>query len=142
MVVYHNEDITFLFKGKRLNNRWLSAVASSEGKRLCDLSIVFCSDSYLLDINKRFLQHDYYTDIITFDYCEGERVSGDLLISVDSVRANSLLYDSVFADELDRVMVHGLLHLLGYDDHTPDDIAIMRSKEDHYVALKKQMLEG
>ena len=142
MVVYHNEDIKFPFKGKRLNNRWLSAVASSEGKRLCDLSIVFCSDSYLLDINKRFLQHDYYTDIITFDYCEGERVSGDLLISVDSVRANSLLYDSVFADELDRVMVHGLLHLLGYDDHTPDDIASMRSKEDHYVALKMQMLEG
>lgn len=137
MISYFSEDIDFNLKNKRLNNRWLNLVAESEIKRVGDISVIFCSDGYLLDINKRYLRHDYLTDIITFDYTEGDRLSGDLFISVDTVRANAEEYGSDFEQELCRVMVHGVLHLIGYDDHTPDDIALMRSKEDYYLSLRE-----
>ncbi len=136
MVSYCFEDTKFLFKFKRSNSRWLRFVAESEMKTLGNISIVFCSDNYILDINQRFLQHDYFTDIITFDYCEGDRLSGDLFISVDSVRENSIEYGTEFSDELNRVIVHGLLHLVGYDDHTPEQTAVMREKEDFYLAAR------
>ena len=139
MVSYFQEGIRFELKGKALNNRWLKMVAESEVKKLGPLSIIFCSDNYILDINMKYLQHDYFTDIITFDYCEGDTVSGDLFISIDSVRENALHYDVKFEDELDRVMVHGLLHLIGYDDHTPEDTAVMRQKEDYYISVKRAL---
>ena len=102
-----------------------------------DISIIFCSDNYILDINHKYLEHDYFTDIITFDYCEGDRISGDLFISVDSVKENSLEYGVGFADELNRVIVHGILHLIGYDDHTDEDISMMRKKENYYLSLRE-----
>lgn len=139
MVSYFQEDIRFELKGKTLNNRWLKMVAESEVKKLGPLSIIFCSDNYILDINIKYLQHDYFTDIITFDYCEGDLVSGDLFISIDSVRENALHYNVKFEDELDRVMVHGLLHLIGYDDHTPEETALMRQKEDYYISIKRSL---
>ena len=139
MVSYFQEDIRFELKGKALNNRWLKMVAESEVKKLGPLSIIFCSDNYILDINIKYLQHDYFTDIITFDYCEGDLVSGDLFISIDSVRENALHYNVKFEDELDRVMVHGLLHLIGYDDHTPEETALMRQKEDYYISIKRSL---
>ena len=139
MVSYFQEDIRFELKGKALNNRWLKMVAESEVKKLGPLSIIFCSDNYILDINIKYLQHDYFTDIITFDYCEGNLVSGDLFISIDSVRENALHYNVKFEDELDRVMVHGLLHLIGYDDHTPEETALMRQKEDYYISIKRSL---
>lgn len=139
MISYFFEDTDFIFKGKSLNNRWLKIVAESEIRRLGQISIIFCSDNYILDINQRFLQHDYFTDIITFDYCEGDRLSGDLFISVDSVRENAIEYGSSFNDELNRVMVHGILHLIGYDDHTDEDIRQMRSKENYYLSLRELM---
>ena len=85
----------------------------------------------------KYRQHDYFTDIITFDYCEGERLSGDLFISIDSVRENAITYGTEFEDELNRVIVHGVLHLIGYDDHTKKDIATMRSKENYYLSLRE-----
>ncbi len=136
MVSYFTEDIRFPFKEKRLTSRWLKFVAESESKRLGDISVIFCSDPYILDVNLKYLQHDYYTDIITFDYCEGNRLSGDLFISVDSVRENASFYGTEFADELNRVIVHGVLHLIGYDDHTEEDIAVMRAKENYYLSLR------
>ena len=139
MVSYFQEDIRFELKGKALNNRWLKMVAESEIKKLGPLSIIFCSDNYILDINIKYLQHDYFTDIITFDYCEGDLVSGDLFISIDSVRENALHYGVRFEDELDRVMVHGLLHLIGYDDHTSEETAVMRQKEDYYISIKRSL---
>ena len=139
MISYFTEDVKFVLKGKLLNNRWLKMVVGSEVKRMGDLSIIFCSDPYILDINLRYLQHDYFTDIITFDYCEGNTVSGDLFISIDSVRENALFYGASFEDELDRVMVHGVLHLLGYDDHTPEEQAVMRAKENYYVNIKHSL---
>ena len=137
MISYYFEDTDFVFKGKTLNNRWLRLVAESEIRRLGDISIIFCSDNYILDINHKYLEHDYFTDIITFDYCEGDRISGDLFISVDSVKENSLEYGVGFADELNRVIVHGILHLIGYDDHTDDNISMMRKKENYYLSLRE-----
>lgn len=139
MITYFTEDSDFVFKGKLLNNRWLKMVAESEIKRIGDISIIFCSDNYILDVNIKYLQHDYFTDIITFDYCEGNKLSGDLFISIDSVRENASFYGAEFDDELNRVIVHGLLHLIGYDDHTGDDQKIMRSKEDYYLELRKSI---
>ena len=137
MVSYFTEDIKFSFKEKRLTSRWLKLVAESEIRRLGDISIIFCSDNYILDVNIKYLQHDYYTDIITFDYCEGNTLSGDLFISIDSVRENAAFYGTEFADELNRVIVHGLLHLIGYDDHTEEDIKTMRAKENYYLSLRE-----
>ena len=137
MISYFYEDTKFVFKGKLRNNRWLRLVAESEIRRLGDISIIFCSDNYILDINMKYLQHDYFTDIITFDYCEGEKISGDLFISIDSVRENAAFYGTEFEDELNRVMVHGVLHLIGYDDHTQKDIKMMRSKENYYLSLRE-----
>lgn len=139
MISYFTEDTDFVFKGKLLNNRWLKMVAESEIKRVGDISIIFCSDNYILDVNLKYLQHDYFTDIITFDYCEGPKLSGDLFISVDSVRENAIYYGAEFEDELNRVIVHGLLHLIGYDDHTAEEQKVMRSKEDYYLGLRKSI---
>ena len=136
MVSYFTQDCKFTFKDKRLTSRWLKFVAESEAKRLDDISVIFCSDNYILDVNIKYLKHDYYTDIITFDYCEGNRLSGDLFISVDSVRENAAFYGTEFADELNRVIVHGVLHLIGYDDHTEEDIAVMREKENYYLSQR------
>lgn len=140
MITYFAEDIVYKLKGKQLNNRWLKLVAESEIKKIGDISIIFCSDNYILDVNMRYLQHDYFTDIITFDYCEGNRLSGDLFISIDSVRENALLYGAEFEDELNRVMVHGVLHLIGYDDHTEEDQKLMREKENYYLECRKRMM--
>jgi len=139
MVSYFTEDIVFPYKEKRLTSRWLKFVAGSEAKRLGDISVIFCSDNYILDVNIKYLQHDYYTDIITFDYCEDDTLSGDLFISIDSVRENASFYGTEFADELNRVIVHGLLHLIGYDDHSDEDIAVMRSKENYYLSLRDKV---
>lgn len=137
MVSYFKEDTNFDFKEKRRTNRWLKLVAESEIRRLGDVSVIFCSDNYILDVNLKYLQHDYFTDIITFDYCEGDTISGDLFISVDSVRENAAFYGVEFADELNRVIVHGILHLIGYDDHTEEDIREMRAKENYYLSLRE-----
>ena len=139
MIAFFTQDTDFRFKGKRLTSNWLKQVAVAEGRSVGDISIIFCSDNYLLDVNKKYLQHDYFTDIITFDYCEGSVLSGDLFISVDSVRENASFYGASFEDELNRVIVHGVLHLIGYDDHTDEEIAVMRSKENTYLAFKKNL---
>ena len=136
MLRYFKEDTTFEFKHRLLNNKWLKFVAESEVRIIGDINIIFCSDNYLLDINLKYLGHDYFTDIITFDYCESNILSGDLFISVDSVRDNAIFYNTKFEEELNRVMVHGVLHLIGYDDHTDSEKALMRSKEDYYLSLR------
>lgn len=136
MISYFNQDIEFKLKGKLINNQWLKLVAESEIRRIGDINIIFCSDNYILDVNMKYLGHDYFTDIITFDYCEKDNLNGDLFISIDSVRENALHYGTEFETELNRVMVHGILHLIGYDDHSKKDIKIMREKEDYYISLK------
>lgn len=139
MILYNFQDTKFVFKYKSFNNRWLRMVAESEIRRIGDISIIFCSDNYILDINRKYLGHDYFTDIITFDYCSRNVLSGDLFISVDSVKENSVEYGTEFEDELNRVIVHGILHLIGYDDHTEEDVKVMREKENYYLDLRKHI---
>ena len=117
--------------------KWIKTVVEQYDCKVGDINVILCNDPYILEINQQFLSHDYYTDIITFDYCEGDRLSGDLFISVDTVRENALEYGTEFIDELNRVIVHGILHLIGYDDHSDEDIAVMRKKEDYYLSLRE-----
>ncbi|MDD6828479.1 MAG: rRNA maturation RNase YbeY [Bacteroidales bacterium] len=139
MIRYFCEDIRFTYKNKLANNRWLKMVAGSEIRKIGDINVIFCSDNYILDVNMKYLQHDYFTDIITFDYCEGKVLSGDLFISVDSVRENSIEFGTDFEEELHRVIVHGVLHLIGYDDHTDEDKKVMRQKENYYLQMRSQI---
>ncbi len=139
MISYFVQDTNFKFVKRRLNNAWLKLVAVSEVRKLGNINIIFCSDNYILDVNMKYLQHDYFTDIITFDYCENNVLSGDLFISVDSVRENSVFFKTEFSDELNRVIVHGLLHLIGYDDHTPEEQKVMREKENYYLELRNHI---
>lgn len=114
---------------------WLSKVANIEQKKLGDITLIFCSDEYLLNINQSYLQHDYYTDIITFDYSEDEFISGDLYISVDRVAENAEINNVSFSNELNRVVVHGVLHLCGYKDKSEEEEKVMRKKEDDALKL-------
>lgn len=120
---------------------WFGAVSEAEHKVLGAVSVIFCSDDYLLEMNREHLDHDYYTDIITFDYSQGDVVSGDLFVSVDRVRDNAQNLDVGFLDELHRVCVHGLLHLCGYKDKSDNDEIVMRSKEDEMLELRKFHVE-
>ena len=114
---------------------WYSKVANQEEKVLGDLTIIFCSDDYLLEVNREHLNHDYYTDIITFDYSDFPTVSGDLFISVDRVKENATDFNVSFEHELHRVIIHGFLHLCGYFDKTNEDELLMRSKENQALSL-------
>ncbi|MBQ6299600.1 MAG: rRNA maturation RNase YbeY [Bacteroidales bacterium] len=149
MIRYFTEDTTFSLKGKRLINKWLREVAAGRGYELGELNYIFCSDAYLLAINRQFLGHDYETDIITFDNSEdylletGRRgVSADIYISIDTVRLNGKAYGEGFERELHRVIVHGLLHLIGYDDTTVWKQQRMRAAENRALVLLDTMRKG
>jgi len=107
--------------------------AEHHGKRIGEISIVFCSDDYLLEVNKSHLNHDYYTDIITFDYSEGDILSGDLMLSIDRIKDNALTHKQLFFNELIRVIIHGHLHLIGYKDKTKEEALIKRNQEDLWI---------
>lgn len=113
---------------------WISKICELEGKKTEEISVVFCSDKYLLEMNKQYLDHDYYTDIITFDYYT-EDISGDLFISIDRVKENSEINNVSFDNELKRVVAHGILHLLGYGDKSEEESKLMRKKENEALAL-------
>jgi len=135
MVSIQYEDTKILDLDPEFFVSWLSGVCKEEGCSLGELGIVFCSDEYILEVNKQFLQHDYYTDIITFDYREGDVIGGDLLISVDRVRENAGDLQVSFKNELNRVVVHGVLHIIGYKDKEESDERLMREKEDYYLGF-------
>jgi len=133
---FFSEDTDFLPADQEKLSQWIIKVIESEEKTPGAVSFIFCSDEYLLRMNVEHLQHDYYTDIITFDYCEGTVISGDLFISVDRVRENASELRIPFEDELHRVMVHGVLHLLGYGDKTEAEQLTIRQKEDACLLLR------
>lgn len=146
MIKFFSEDIRFDLKNKRKISAWLKAVAAENAYVIGDMNYIFCSDDYLLDINKQFLGHDYYTDIITFDNSEDylleigrPGVSADIYISLDTVKANGQEYGDGFERELKRVIVHGLLHLIGYDDVTPAKQKKMRAAENRALDLFETM---
>jgi len=115
---------------------WLKNVIASENKISGDIAVVFCDDAYLLKKNIEFLKHDSLTDVISFDYCQENKISGDILISIERVKENANIYNTTFLNELNRVMAHGLLHLLGYKDKTKKDSKLMRKKEDLYLSIR------
>ena len=135
MVSIQYEDTEILDLDPEFFVSWLSGVCEKEGCSLGELGIVFCSDEYILQANKQFLQHDYYTDIITFDYREDDVIGGDLLISVDRVKENAGDLKVSFTNELNRVVVHGVLHIIGYKDKADNEEKLMREKEDYYLGF-------
>jgi probable rRNA maturation factor len=136
-VEFLTEDIDFSIDQPSSTIFWLTEVANKEGFDLESLTYVFCSDTYLLSINQQYLQHDYFTDIITFDNSISETsIHGDIFISIDRVKENSRDFSQPFENELYRVMVHGLLHLCGYKDKTESEQKLMRQKEDTYISLR------
>jgi rRNA maturation RNase YbeY len=120
---------------KRKISLWIKRIAEKHRKRVGEVSYIFCSDSKIMEINKSYLNHDYYTDIITFDYTENDLISGDIFISVDTVRSNAAKYGVVFDNELFRVIIHGILHLCGIDDKAPGARIIMEKHEDDALRI-------
>ncbi len=114
---------------------WIKNVAASYGKKIGEISFIFCNDEKILEVNRQYLQHDYYTDIITFDYTENDKISGDIFISLDTVRSNAETYNQEYERELHRVIIHGILHLCGVDDQTPEQRANMIECEDKALAF-------
>ena len=133
MILFEFIDVEVPELSSELFSFWLDNAVSEEGKTTGEITVIFCSDEYLLVMNRQYLDHDYYTDIITFDYTEGSIVSGDLFISVDRVYENAQGLDFDRAIELRRVCVHGVLHLCGYGDKSFPEAKIMRDKEDYYL---------
>ena len=132
-IAYYAEDIELPAIKKRVVSGWVKAVAETYGKKTGDISYIFCSDEKILEVNRQYLQHDYYTDIITFDYTEGNKISGDLFISLDTVRTNAETFHTDYNEELHRTIIHGILHLLGYDHVTPE-------QERQMFGLQRQLL--
>jgi probable rRNA maturation factor len=134
-IEFNNIDYSYVLKGKRLLKSWIQQTIKKEKRSTGNLSFNFCSDEYLLQVNRDHLNHDYYTDIITFDFCENKTVSGDIYISIDRVKENAKTERKTTSNELCRVIIHGVLHLCGYKDKKPADARLMRQKEDYYLSL-------
>lgn len=134
MIDFYYEGVTLDFNENKIIE-WLLTVAQSEGKTIGEITFIFCDDEYLLDINKRFLNHDYYTDIITFDNTIGNQLGADVFISSQRVRDNANSFNKTFNNELLRVLVHGVLHLCGYKDKSDDEAKLMRSKEEEKIMM-------
>jgi probable rRNA maturation factor len=136
LITFNSIDVTSSIQGKKEMVRWLNQVINNEGMELGFISISFCSDKHLLEINKSALQHNYYTDIITFQLNEkNEAIEGDLYISIDRVKDNAKTLGIKWGEELKRVIIHGVLHLCGYKDKTKKDIELMRKKENECLSL-------
>lgn len=134
MIAFNFEDVSSLEISKK-TEKWLENLILSEQKKIGKITYIFCSDAYLLKVNQDFLQHDYYTDIITFDYVKGKTISGDIFVSLPRIQDNALQLGKEFSEEFHRVLAHGLLHLCGYKDKTLEEEKLMRSKEDYYLNL-------
>ena len=136
MVHFFNEDVSYVLKDKMKLKNWVKIIIEQHQKSLGEVNFVFCSDEYLHEMNVEYLQHDTLTDIITFDYCDGNTVSGDLFISIDRVKDNASDLKIKLTDELHRVMIHGVLHLIGFKDKSQQDAATMRSQEEKSLILR------
>ena len=134
-IFFHTEDISFALESESTTSNWLLKLVESHNKKVGELNYIFCSDDYLLKMNQEHLKHDYFTDIITFDYCEDDLISGDLFISIDRTNENAKTFGKTQINELNRVIAHGLLHLLGFKDKTAEDIAEMRSMEERALSM-------
>lgn len=135
-VIYETEGVKMPIIKKRDTTEWIKKVAASYGKRVGDIAYIFCSDEKILEVNRQYLQHDYYTDIITFDYCQGDRISGDLFISIETVQTNSEQFHTSYEEELNRTIIHGILHLCGINDKGPGEREIMEAAENKALSMR------
>lgn len=142
MITYQTDGVKMPAIKKRDTSAWIKAVAATYGKKVGDVAYIFCSDDKILEVNRQYLQHDYYTDIITFDYCEDleamgieNTISGDLFISLDTVRTNAEQQHTTYDEELHRVIIHGILHLVGINDKGPGEREIMEAAENKALEL-------
>ncbi|MGV3597944.1 MAG: rRNA maturation RNase YbeY [Bacteroidota bacterium] len=138
MISFFTEDVDYTLKDKLKIKRWIQQTVSSESKKTGDINIIFCSDEYLLEVNKQYLNHDYYTDIITFNY-NTDKINGDLFISLDRVADNANQNNVPRETELLRVIIHGVLHLLGYNDKTAKEEREIRAKEDSCIKVYQEL---
>lgn len=139
MITFQTDDIEMPKLNQQRITEWVKQVALSYQKRVGNIAYFFCSDKRILEVNREYLQHDYYTDIITFDYCVGNRLSGDLFISLDTVHSNTELFNQPYERELHRVIIHGVLHLCGINDKGPGEREIMEAAENKALALLDEM---
>ena len=139
MITYNTDGVKMPSIKKRENTAWVKAVAASYGKRVGEIAYIFVDDEKILEVNRQYLGHDYYPDIITFDYCEGDVISGDLFISLDTVRTNAEQVGATYEEELHRVIIHGILHLCGINDKGPGEREIMEAAEDKALALRSSL---
>ena len=139
MITYNAEGIKMPDIRRRQTTAWIRKVAATHGRKVGEIGYMFVDDERILEVNREYLGHDYYTDIITFDYDEGEIINGDLVISVDTVRTNAAKYGKSYAEELHRVIIHGVLHLCGINDKGPGEREIMEAEEDKALALLRSM---
>ena len=135
MITYQTENVRFPNIKRRETTAWIRRVAATYGKKVGEVGYLFCDDEHILDVNRQYLGHDYYTDIITFDYSTSRRVSGDMVISLDTVRSNSELFGRDYNEELLRVVIHGVLHLCGINDKGPGEREIMEQHENEALAM-------
>ena len=134
-IFFHTEDISFALESESTTSNWLLKLVESHNKKVGELNYIFCSDDYLLKMNQEHLKHDYFTDIITFDYCEDDWISGDLFISIDRTNENAKTFGKTQTNELNRVIAHGLLHLLGFNDKTAEEISEIRTMEEQALNM-------
>lgn len=134
-ISFNSENISFKLDNPKEVTEWIINAIKKEGCETGEISYIFCSDEYLYKINLEYLNHDTYTDIITFNYCEEKQINSDIFISIDRIRENAETYNVTFLSELNRVIIHGILHLLGYNDKTELEQKEMRAKEDFYLSL-------
>jgi probable rRNA maturation factor len=134
-MISFNYEIEFQLDNEDRYASWISNVIVSENKKEGDINYIFCDDEYILEINKQYLNHDYYTDIISFDYSVGNELHGDIFISIDRVRENAVEYNVTLEEELKRVIIHGVLHYCGYKDKSEEDELLMRAKEDEKIKM-------
>ncbi|MDD6129854.1 MAG: rRNA maturation RNase YbeY [Prevotellaceae bacterium] len=139
MITYNTENVGMPDIRRRLTSQWVKQVAQSYGRKVGEVAYVFVDDAEILRVNRQYLQHDYYTDIITFDYCEGDTISGDLFISLDTVRSNAAELGVPYGQELRRVIIHGILHLCGVNDKGPGEREIMEAAENKALEAWKKI---
>lgn len=139
MAIRFSIETKYSLKNRTLIKQWIKTVVENKGKKLGDVSYILCDDDYLLEVNRQYLKHDYYTDIITFDYTENDRIGGDLFISIDRVKDNATALQIPEHEELMRVMIHGVLHLLGLKDKSEEEVKQMRKAEEECLELLKKM---
>lgn len=137
-ILYQIEEVKMPAIKRRETTNWIKSVVETYGKKIGDISYIFCSDEKILEVNNQYLQHDYYTDIITFDYSEGKIISGDIFISLDTVKSNSEEFKTNYLEELHRIMIHGVLHLCGVNDKTDKERAYMTECENKALQLRNK----